>query len=139
MVESTQVVCAVILREDKRILICQRASGKSLAGLWEFPGGKIERGERARSALERELKEELQITVAIEQEMQTVRWADGSRSFCLRPFWCRWLGGDIVLSVHSQMAWCLPQELSRYQLAPADQPICKDILDSPTSRLLCDF
>lgn len=59
-----EVVCAIILR-DHEILLCQRAPGQHLAGSWEFPGGKVEEGEEAATALQREIREELDCTVEV--------------------------------------------------------------------------
>jgi 8-oxo-dGTP diphosphatase len=69
-----EVVCAVIEDKEKGILACQRPAGKHLAGLWEFPGGKVEEKESPALALIREIREELEVEISVLSELEPVEW-----------------------------------------------------------------
>jgi 8-oxo-dGTP diphosphatase len=116
------VAAAVLLDGDGRVLLAQRPQGKSLAGLWEFPGGKIEAGERPEDALVRELSEELGIEVAISDLIPT-----GFASHCyegfhlLMPLWrTRVWRGEVNSREGQSLAWVHIEALSDYPMPPAD-------------------
>ena len=115
------VVGAVITRGDE-VLCAQRGPGGSLAGLWEFPGGKIEPGETAREALIREIDEELRCTVVVGDEVTTTTFPYDFATITLTTFWCELVEGEPVLTEHAEVAWLPRSELHTLDWAPADIP-----------------
>ena len=119
------VVAAALIDVDGRVLIAQRPEGKALAGLWEFPGGKVEPGERPEAALIRELHEELGIDV---QEACLAPFVFASHAYesfhLLMPLYlCRRWSGVVVKREHAALAWVKPNKLSDYPMPPADAPL----------------
>lgn len=126
------LVSAVALIDvDGRVLLAQRPEGKSMAGLWEFPGGKVEPGESPEVALVRELQEELGIDTWTSCLAPLTFASHAYEDFhLLMPlFACRkWMG--VPRSVEGQkLAWVTPQELSRYPMPPADIPLIPILRD----------
>ena len=122
----TVLVAAVALIDrDGRILIAQRPPGKSMAGLWEFPGGKVDPGERPEQALIRELNEELGINVSEACLAPFVFASHAYDSFhLLMPLYlCRRWQGVVVNREHAALAWVKPNRLSDYPMPPADAPL----------------
>jgi len=119
------VAAAALIDIDGRVLICQRPEGKQLAGLWEFPGGKVEAGETPEACLIRELKEELDITVTESCLAPFVFSSFGYESFHLvMPlFLCRRWDGVVTAREHSGLAWVKPSRLGDYPMPPADAPL----------------
>ncbi|MDO1560042.1 (deoxy)nucleoside triphosphate pyrophosphohydrolase [Brevundimonas sp. 2R-24] len=125
------VVAAALVDVDGRVLIAQRPEGKALAGLWEFPGGKVEPGERPEDALIRELHEELGIEVSEACLAPFVFASHGYDSFhLLMPLWLvrRWKG-VVVNRHHAALAWVKPNRLSDYPMPPADAPLVAHLRD----------
>lgn len=119
------VVAAALFDAQGRILLAQRPEGKQLAGLWEFPGGKLETGETPEAALVRELQEELSITVN-ESELQPLTFASYAYPafHLLMPLYaCRSWAGDILPREGQAIAWVEPAKLSDYPAPPADIPL----------------
>ena len=125
------VVAGALVDADGRVLITWRPNGKEMAGLWEFPGGKIEKGETPEQALIRELKEELNI---------------GTKGTCLAPlsfashqyenfhllmplFICRRWWGDILALESQEMRWVWPKKLREFDMPPADEPLVSMLRD----------
>jgi 8-oxo-dGTP diphosphatase len=126
------LVSAVALVDgDGRVLLAQRPQGKSLAGLWEFPGGKVEPGETPEQALIRELKEELGIDVATSCLAPFTFASHAYDDFhLLMPLYvCRvWRG--IVQPVEGQaLAWVRPTQMGEYPMPPADKPLVAMLRD----------
>jgi mutator protein MutT len=113
-----EVVAAVIER-DGLLLITRRRAGTDLSGLWEFPGGKAEPGERLENALVREIKEELGAVVSVGEPIETVDWQYPDKRVSLTFFRCAVSGEPRPLE-GQEMAWVTPSELSRYQFPDAD-------------------
>jgi len=125
------VVAAALVDSDGRVLIAQRPEGKSMAGLWEFPGGKIEADERPEDALIRELKEELGIAV---KEACLAPFTFASHTYgafhLLMPLYvCRRWQGSVSGREGQKLAWVRPHQLKEYPMPPADEPLIPMLLD----------
>lgn len=125
------VAAVALVDEDGRVLIAQRPEGKQLAGLWEFPGGKVEPGETPEAALIRELKEELGIEVAQACLAPFVFASHAYESFhLLMPLWlCRRWTGTPVAREHAALKWVKPRDLPNYPMPPADEPLVAYLRD----------
>jgi len=119
------VAAAALIDVDGRVLICQRPPGKALAGLWEFPGGKVEAGETPEACLIRELNEELGIIVNQSCLAPFVFATHGYETFhLLMPlFLCRRWEGLVTAREHTALAWVKPARLTEYPMPPADAPL----------------
>ena len=130
--EKTVFVSAVALVDaDHRVLIAQRPEGKSMAGLWEFPGGKVEAGETPEMALVRELKEELGIDIT-ESCLAPFTFASFTYDdfHLMRPLYlCRVWKGDITPMENQQVKWVRPVRLGDYPMPPADVPLVAMLRD----------
>ncbi|MDJ0334369.1 (deoxy)nucleoside triphosphate pyrophosphohydrolase [Salinibacterium sp. G-O1] len=126
MKKQIDVVGAVVVR-DGRILCAQRGQAGALAGMWEFPGGKIEVGESPCEALQREIVEELGCTVAVGEEVAVTTHEYDFGIVTLTTFYCELEEGDPELSEHEDMVWLLPPQLRSLEWAPADLPAVEAI------------
>ncbi|HZV84886.1 MAG TPA: (deoxy)nucleoside triphosphate pyrophosphohydrolase [Brevundimonas sp.] len=119
------VVAVALIDADGRVLIARRPEGKQLAGLWEFPGGKVEAGERPEAALIRELSEELGIEVAESCLAPFVFTSHAYESFhLLMPLYlCRRWSGVVQNREHAALKWVRPERLAEYPMPPADEPL----------------
>jgi 8-oxo-dGTP diphosphatase len=119
------VAACALIDVDGRVLIAQRPPGKAMAGLWEFPGGKVEPGERPEQTLIRELREELGIVVS-ESCLAPLTFAShGYPEFhLLMPLYvCRRWEGSVTAREHARLAWVKPNRLRDYPMPPADEPL----------------
>lgn len=123
-----EVVCAVIEDAQKGILACQRPAGRHLAGLWEFPGGKVEEKESPALALIREIREELEVEISVLSELEPVEWQYPNVSILLKPYRCRIESGELHAHDHEELRWCQPEQLKDLDWADADRPIVDQIL-----------
>ncbi len=118
-------VVAALLVRDNRLLIARRRPGETLAGRWEFPGGKVKKKEEPGAALARELAEEFDIRVKIGAFFgENVHCYDHA-SVRLWTYWALWLAGEISLSVHDRYRWVRIRDMARFQFSPADVPFVK--------------
>jgi 8-oxo-dGTP diphosphatase len=127
----TLVVACALIDADNRVLIAQRPEGKQLAGLWEFPGGKLEPNERPEPALIRELHEELGIEVK-EACLAPLTFASHAyESFhLLMPLYiCRRWEGTVTSREGQALAWIRPNKLRDYPMPPADIPLIPPLID----------
>jgi len=125
-----EVVCGVIKDTEGRVLACRRGEGRHLAGLWEFPGGKVDEGEGPEVALARELLEELGVAVKVGEKLAAaVEWTDGAVSIRLSAYWCGISEGEPVALEHGEIRWCDFPELVGLEWAEADLPILEEILE----------
>lgn len=126
------LVAAVALVDvDGRVLIAKRPEGKTLAGLWEFPGGKVEAHEQPESALIRELKEELAIDVT-EACLAPLTFASHSYEdfHLLMPLYvCRRWKGLVTAAEGQELKWVSPVKLRDYPMPPADLPLIPHLID----------
>ena len=118
-----EVAAALIRDSAGRYLITQRRRGSHLAGLWEFPGGKLEPGESPEVALRRELSEELGATFAVGKLVETVRWEYPDRTVVLHFYDCRVESGPVEPREGQAMAWVGPEDLAAYEFPPADRAL----------------
>ena len=119
------VAACVLLDGNRRILIAKRPPGRSLAGLWEFPGGKVEPGESPEHALIRELAEELGIETAA-ADLASLTFASHAYPdfHLLMPlFLCRRWRGEVRPHEGQELLWVIPAELVSYAMPPADEPL----------------
>ena len=119
------VAACALIDVDGRVLLAQRPPGKAMAGLWEFPGGKVESGERPEDSLIRELKEELGIIVR-EACLAPLTFASHAypEFHLLMPlFVCRRWDGVVTPREGQRLAWVRPNRLREYPMPPADEPL----------------
>lgn len=128
--KQINVVGAVIVR-DGLVLCAQRGPSGSLAGLWEFPGGKIETGETAREALVREIEEELACVVLVGNQVKVTTHEYDFGIVTLTTFYCTITQGEPILREHAAAAWLPPEELHTLEWAPADVPAVATIQAGP--------
>jgi 8-oxo-dGTP diphosphatase len=122
------VVCAVIADSEGRFLACLRPQGKHLAGLWEFPGGKVDPGESAVSALIREIREELGVEVSVGKALDPVVWSYDRGEIRLLPFLCTIMnGGEPRAIEHDRLHWCCAKDFGTLDWAGADLPVLDQI------------
>jgi 8-oxo-dGTP diphosphatase len=127
----TLVVACALIDADNRVLIAQRPEGKQLAGLWEFPGGKFEPGERPEEALIRELREELGI-VTQEACLAPLTFASHAyESFhLLMPLYvCRRWQGEVISKEGQALKWVRANRLRDYPMPPADIPLIPPLIE----------
>ncbi len=124
------VVAALIKKEDK-ILIAKRSTGdKNVLGKWEFPGGKVEKDEDEKVAIEREIKEEFELKIKAEKYITNNICNYPTKVVDLRLYRCKYISGDFKLHDHSEYVWVDANNILDYDLAPADIPLAKYIKEN---------
>ena len=125
------VVAVALVDEDNRVLIAQRPAGKTLAGLWEFPGGKLEPGERPEAALIRELREELGIEVkeACLAPLTFASHAYGDFHLMMPLYICRRWEGFVQGREGQALKWVFARDLAKFPMPPADRPLIPPLVD----------
>ncbi|NRD88922.1 8-oxo-dGTP diphosphatase MutT [Sphingopyxis sp. BSNA05] len=126
------VVAAALVDRNGRILVQKRPEGKPMAGLWEFPGGKVERGETPETALVRELKEELGIDVD-EADLEPVAFASealGDRHLILLLYKSRTWAGDVRNAESQDVQWLEIDVIRELPMPPADGPLVQKLSES---------
>lgn len=124
------VVAAIIENNDGDILIAKRNSKKSQGGLWEFPGGKIEKNESADDAIKREIKEELNIDIEINKWLIEKRHEYPEKTINLILCSAKWIGGELDLSEHEDSKWIKKEDIFNFQFAEADKEIINEIFET---------
>jgi 8-oxo-dGTP diphosphatase len=125
------VAAVALIDQDCRVLIAQRPEGKALAGLWEFPGGKVELNERPETALIRELREELGIEVeeACLAPLTFASFAYPEFHLLMPLYICRRWKGLVTAHEHKALKWVAAKDLRAYAMPPADAPLIPALLD----------
>ena len=129
-VKIVLVAACALIDPDGRVLLAQRPEGKSMAGLWEFPGGKVEAGERPEDTLIRELREELGIVVREECLAPLTFASHGYPDFhLLMPLYvCRRWEGTVMAQEAQALTWVRPNRLRDYKMPPADEPLVSHLM-----------
>lgn len=119
------VAACALVDADGRVLLAKRPEGRALAGLWEFPGGKVEAGESPEEALIRELEEELGIEVSVKCLAPFTFASHRYETFhLLMPLYvCRKWKGDVRAKEGQELAWVRPNRMGAYEMPPADEPL----------------
>lgn len=123
--KTINVVAAVIRKGDK-ILATQRGYGEFKDG-WEFPGGKIEPGERPEEALKREIKEELKAAISVGEDLGVVKYDYPNFHLNMRCFMCSLVSEDVTLLEHEAMKWLTAETIDTVNWLPADKPMTEKI------------
>lgn len=119
-----QVTAAIIVK-DRAVLITQRGQKDQMAGLWEFPGGKVEAGETPEACLKRELREELSMDATIGSFLGSSIYHYDHISIELMAYRAYWNGVPFKLLTHSAYQWVPPSKLAGYSFTPADLPFVR--------------
>ena len=121
-------VVAALIEKDNKVLIAKRSTGdKNVLGKWEFPGGKVKEEEKEETAIEREIKEEFEITIKVNSFITNVVYNYPKKIVDLRLYKCEYISGKFNLHDHSEYVWIEKEKLLEYDLAPADTPLAKYI------------
>lgn len=129
MTMTERRVTAAIVIKEKRVLVARRAPGQKNEGLWEFPGGKVEKGESDQACLAREMQEEFGVrgqTLAHLCDSRYVYGAQGE-AILLCAYMFDWQEGAFELRVHDKLCWADAQMLSALTLSPADIPVAETV------------
>lgn len=132
------VTAAVIIRQNK-ILMAKRLPVGDAANKWEFPGGKVEPGEDPRSCLERELKEELGVTVIVDKVLDVVSGVTGDQQLVIIYFHCRIRAGEPAPLQCQEIQWTSPEAIDNLDKSPVDERFWKLIQTSPELLDLLSF
>jgi mutator protein MutT len=128
----TVIVVAAVVEEQGRFLVTRRPAGVHLGGMWEFPGGKIDENEGHAAALEREIREELGVDVAVRDLTYETVHAYPDRTVALYFYRCRLLGTPRPL-LGQEMRWVAREELASLGFPPADKELIDRLINSPSS------
>ena len=132
------VVVAALMVRDGKILIARRPAGRHMGGKWEFPGGKLEKGESPEAALERELREELGVETQTGRIVRAVSFSYPEKDVLLLFYLSRLISGEPSPIDEAEVCWAEPGELPRFDLAPADR-LMADCLNDPANGVLSDI
>ncbi len=117
---KTIIVLGAIVEKDGKVLLAKRKKGISMAGKWEFPGGKLEDGETEKECLKREIKEELGVDAEVGNFFAENNWPGKDKIINLKCYKTSLITERMTLTDHDEIAWVKPGELLSYDLAPAD-------------------
>ena len=119
-------VVAALIENDNKVLLAKRSTGDiNVFGKWEFPGGKVEQDENEFDAIEREIKEEFELTIKAKEFLINNVCEYPTKVVDLRLYKCDYVSGDFNLHDHSEYKWVGKEELLKYDLAPADIPLAE--------------
>ena len=123
--KNIRVVAAIIINQDK-VFATQRGYGEFKDG-WEFPGGKIEKGETPEQALEREIQEELETKIQVNEKIDTVEYDYPNFHLSMDCFICNIIEGNLILKEHEAAKWLSKEELYSVNWLPADEGLIEKI------------
>lgn len=129
------VVAALIVREGK-LLIARRPEGKHMAGRWEFPGGKLERGESPEEAIEREIREELAVEIRAGRVYQAIAYSYPEKDVLLLFYAAALVSGEPRPVEEAEIRWVTVEELDKYAFAPADERLVQRLKRDGLGALL---
>lgn len=118
----TEVTAAIIHKNDK-ILICQRPKGKLCEFMWEFPGGKLEKGESYEECIKRECREELNINIDVVDKMTDIIYEYPKLKVHIHFFNCVIAEGEIIKKEHNDIKWIGREDVSKFEFCPADSKV----------------
>lgn len=119
------VVTAALIEKDKRVLITRRKADTPQPLKWEFPGGKLEFGESPEHCLLREIKEELNVIVTVNEIFDVVSHVYGDTQVVLICYRCSYISGEFFPLECCAFEWVTPENILQYDLAPADIPVAR--------------
>lgn len=128
--KTVKVVAAVICGsgdKEGKILATQRGYGEFQGG-WEFPGGKIEKGEMPKEALIREIREELETEIEVGDLIDTIEYDYPTFHLSMNCFWCKIIDGKLVLNEHEAAKWLTKEQLDDVDWLPADEELIEKII-----------
>jgi 8-oxo-dGTP diphosphatase len=126
------VVAGLLARADGAVLLTQRRADQALPNMWEFPGGKVERGEHPEAALARELREELDVDVTVGRIWDVMHHAYPEYEVVMLVYYCALAGADEPRCREVQaLAWVTPDRLEDYNVLPADAPLVARLRSEP--------
>lgn len=128
MKSTIHVSCAVICNNSNEVLVVQRSEIMTMPLKWEFPGGKIEKGESPEAALIREISEELTINIDVGKQLTIESHSYDTFDIMLYPYFARIQSGTVTLNEHKTMCWMKPSELPTLNWAEADIPIVREVV-----------
>lgn len=128
MMKDLHVVAALIIDEKGRVFAAQKANEGDIPLKWEFPGGKVEKGETKEDALVREIKEEFTATIQVDHYVMTVAYDFPSFHLVMDVYQCHHQAGTFILKEHLSSAWLEKCELQKYDWGPADRIIVEGLL-----------
>ena len=133
MTKAIEVGCAIIREKGKtagegRILVAQRNQGDFLGGYWEFPGGKIEKGETVQQCLEREVEEELGVRVRAAEFFCLKEHVYPEKTVLLHFYFCDWVSGEAEKRDCQDFRWIRPSEFKDLPFIPADTEIINELI-----------
>lgn len=123
-------VTAAIMREQGKFLICQRAKDDELPMLWEFPGGKLEKGETLEQCIVREIMEELSLEIKVISIYEKTIYQFNQMEVHFTFFNVEIISGDIILNVHNDAKWVLAKDIKNYEFMPPDIEIAQRLSDA---------
>lgn len=119
-------VVAALIEKDNKVLIARRSTGDpNIIGKWEFPGGKVELGENEFQAIEREIKEEFELTIKAKKFLINNIYEYSNKIVDLRLYRCCYISGDFKLHDHFEYKWVAKEKILSYDFAPADIPLAE--------------
>ena len=123
-------VVAALIENENKVLIAKRSTGDpNVFGKWEFPGGKVQDNEDEKHAIEREIKEEFELSIKAEGFLINNICHYPTKTVDLKLYSCTYLSGKFHLHDHSEYRWVNKEELLNYDLAPADIPLAKYVME----------
>ena len=128
--KKIKVIAAVIKNNEGKFFIAKRKEGKSLAGKWEFPGGKIEPKESPSDALMREIREELCIEIVVGEKIMTIQHKYPDYLLTMHTFFCFSETSVITMTEHTDYEWCIPSSLDKFDWLEADIPLIEKLSSS---------